>query len=420
MRARRFDGKQDDVVADREAVAGERAGHDRARALDREDPVDETAASGPGRAAGHRASMSSSAAAELVDALPGRARTPGRSVRRQAPCPRAARAPPRWRARAVSSSTRSRFVNATTAAGHAEHVEDLQVLLRLRLPSLVGGHHEQHEPDRTDARRACCAMNRSWPGTSTNPTSRPLGSVAPRVAQVDREPAPLLLVPAVGVDAGERDDQRGLAVVDVPGRRETGRAATGPSMRPSYGAVDRRGATRSSSRGGRRLRARRGPPGRDRDLSVGDGAHVEQDVVVLHPAEHRPGCRCAAGRRTRSGRGTAPVRPTRERGRRASTRRRPPIRSGRRARPRDRHRCSRRADARASAPNRPVSWIIRCTGISPSAPSRNDRERLLERGDLQLVDAHRARERVLAQPGDQVAATDDAVRPEGRRGACPR
>ena len=37
------------------------------------------------------------------------------------------------------------------APAHAEDVEDLQVLLGLRLPPLVGRDHEQHEPDRTDA-----------------------------------------------------------------------------------------------------------------------------------------------------------------------------------------------------------------------------------------------------------------------------
>ncbi len=36
-------------------------------------------------------------------------------------------------------------------------------------------------------------------------------------AEVDGEAALLLLAQAVGVDAGQRLDERGLAVVDVPG-----------------------------------------------------------------------------------------------------------------------------------------------------------------------------------------------------------
>ena len=60
-------------------------------------------------------------------------------------------------------------------------------------------------------------MNRSCPGTSTKASSPTPGSVGPAVAELDREPAPALLVEPVRVLAGERPDQRGLAVVDVPG-----------------------------------------------------------------------------------------------------------------------------------------------------------------------------------------------------------
>src|SRR5207245_5397137 len=41
-----------------------------------------------------------------------------------------------------------------------------------------------------------------------------------REPQVDRDAAPLLLLPAVGVDPGQRLDERCLAVVDVPGRAD--------------------------------------------------------------------------------------------------------------------------------------------------------------------------------------------------------
>jgi hypothetical protein len=37
-------------------------------------------------------------------------------------------------------------------------------------------------------------------------------------AEVDRDPALLLLLQAVGVGTGERADERALPVVDVPGR----------------------------------------------------------------------------------------------------------------------------------------------------------------------------------------------------------
>ena len=59
--------------------------------------------------------------------------------------------------------------------------------------------------------------NRTWPGTSTNASSRPDGSVRPGEAEVDGEAPRLLLGEPVGVGAGERQHERRLAVVDVTG-----------------------------------------------------------------------------------------------------------------------------------------------------------------------------------------------------------
>ena len=60
--------------------------------------------------------------------------------------------------------------------------------------------------------------SRSCPGTSTKSSSVPSGSAQVRVADVDRHPAPPLLGQPVGVDPGQRPQQRRLAVVDVAGR----------------------------------------------------------------------------------------------------------------------------------------------------------------------------------------------------------
>ena len=56
---------------------------------------------------------------------------------------------------------------------------------------------------------------RTWPGTSTNATPLPGRQRRPREAEVDGEAAPLLLGEPVGVHAGEREDERRLAVIDV-------------------------------------------------------------------------------------------------------------------------------------------------------------------------------------------------------------
>ncbi len=52
--------------------------------------------------------------------------------------------------------------------------------------------------------------------------------------------------------------------------------------------------------------------------------------------------------------------------------------------------------------------------------ARDHREHLFEGGDLQLVHADRASDRMLAEPGDQVAATEHQPCLRSSRGACLR
>ena len=63
---------------------------------------------------------------------------------------------------------------------------------------------------------------------------------------------------------------------------------------------------------------------------------------------------------------------------------------------------------------------IASTGISRRARrgSRYSAQRRLERGQRQLVDPQRARERVRARGGDRVGAARRSARPAGRRAAC--
>ena len=177
------------------------------------------------------------------------------------------------------------------AAGHAEHVEDLEVLLGLRLPALVGGHDEQRRAAPGPRPASMLRMNRSWPGHVDEPDLASARQLAPRVAEVDREAAALLLGPPVGVDAGEPHDQRRLAVVDVPGRATTPRALPRRRSATSVLVVE--------------VVALEGVPGRAREvghLFVGHRAQVEQHVVALDAAEHATGCRRAGGPRTPTGR----------------------------------------------------------------------------------------------------------------------
>ena len=84
--------------------------------------------------------------------------------------------------------------------------------------------------------------NRSCPGTSTNATSPTGVEVGPAVAELDREPAPVLLLEAVGVLAGQGPHQGRLAVVDVT------RGGDDVHLRPRRPVVRRRRAPSSSVR----------------------------------------------------------------------------------------------------------------------------------------------------------------------------
>ena len=61
---------------------------------------------------------------------------------------------------------------------------------------------------------------RSCPGTSTKPRRRSAVKLQVRESDIDGDAAALFLFQAVGVDAGERFHQRGLAVVDMAGRTD--------------------------------------------------------------------------------------------------------------------------------------------------------------------------------------------------------
>ena len=97
---------------------------------------------------------------------------------------------------------------------------------------------------------------RSWPGHVDEREPAAVGQLERRVAEVDRDPALLLLGQPVGVLAGQRPDEPRLAVVDVP-RGADGRAACG-------------------DRGGDLV-----------ELGVGERAAVEQEPAVADDADDR-------------------------------------------------------------------------------------------------------------------------------------
>ena len=357
----------------------ERAGDDGADAPQREDPVDvEARRARPRRAPSTRSATRASAARSSSRPVPVLALTATTSA--SGTSSRASSIA----ISSVSSSTRSAFVIATTPALDAEQPQDREVLERLRSRALGRVDHEQEEvdPGRAGDHRA------HEPLVAGHVDQREPASVRQlerRVAEVDRDPAPLLLRQPVGVLARQRPHEPRLAVVDVPGsadRQRHVRAATSCHVL-------------------RRARRRRR---RDLvDLAVGERAHVEQQAAVAHDPDDGRLAERGAGR-------TATPRPRRQSSAapRAAARRRRPGRPS----PRPRRRRGRRGARPAARTAATGSASIRSTGISRARPLgvEGESEGSLERRQRELVRPERALERVPAEPLDQLGAAREDPR----------
>ena len=107
------------------------------------------------------------------------------------------------------------------AAPDAEQMKDVQMLLALRHHAVVGRDGEQHQVDSVRAGQHV-ADETLVAGDVNHARARTVGQREIGEAQVDRNPAFLFFLEAVGVLAGERLDQRGLAVIDMAGGADDG------------------------------------------------------------------------------------------------------------------------------------------------------------------------------------------------------
>ena len=165
-------------------------------------------------------------------------------------------------------------------------------------------------------RRACWGRTARVPGTSTNATVPPDGSVGPGEAEVDGQPAAPLLGQPVGVAAGERADQRATCRGRrarrwrrracqpprraqhrgedrrrrAPAARTAGRAGSGRARpgRRTAGSPARSGAARSSGRLTR--------PGRQLDAGRASAAHRPRPTAQ---SDRRAPAACSASRSAR-------------------------------------------------------------------------------------------------------------------------
>ena len=369
-RAARLDAQQ---VARGDRARPERAGGDRADALQREDTVDVEARRAASASRVGRARARAPRAAR-------RARRPSSPRRRRPRRRERARAPRRAPARASPSSTASDFVTATTPALDAEQPQHGEMLERLRSSAFLRVDHEQEEVDAGRARdhRAHEPLVARHVDEREPPAVRQLER---RVAEVDRDPARLLLGQAIRVLAGERAHEPRLAVVDVAGRADRQRHA--------------------ANRGGDLV-----------DLAVGERAAVEQQAAVADDPDHR---RLVQAERLRR----APPRPRRR------TTAAPPAAARRRRRGRPSPRPRRRRRPRAAPPARERPRRPRAACAAPG--SRAVRAPAPGRGAASLR-ARRGRACRCAARGAAGAAAAARParrgrrrsRPAGRRAACRR
>ena len=127
------------------------------------------------------------------------------------------------------------------AALDAEDAKDRQMLARLGHDALVERHDEQHGIDRTDPGQHVAdevLVTRDVHDAEV-PSIR---QTQPGETEVDRHPPLALLAEPIGIDAGERRDERRLPMVDVAGRgddpgppRRLGRRAPRHAARVSVG-----------------------------------------------------------------------------------------------------------------------------------------------------------------------------------------
>ena len=140
------------------------------------------------------------------------------------------------------------------AALHAQRVEDLQMLHRLGHDPLVGSHHQESQVHAAGAGDHLLD-ELLVPGHVDHAQLDAAAQVELGETQLDADAPLLLLLEAVGVGAGQRGDQGGLAVVNVAGGAEDV-VAFGwghGSSRPGPGLGDRRSLEDSIEPGGRKL-----------------------------------------------------------------------------------------------------------------------------------------------------------------------
>ena len=103
------------------------------------------------------------------------------------------------------------------AAANSQQLADVEVLARLRFDGLVAGDDQHDQIDAAHARQH--VLHKALvAGNVDESDAQILAQIQMSEPQIDGDAAALLFLPAVGVGAGERQNQRRLSVVNVAGR----------------------------------------------------------------------------------------------------------------------------------------------------------------------------------------------------------
>ena len=264
---------------------------------------------------------------------------------------------------------------------HRQCVEQVDVLVGLRTQAVIGGHHEQGRVDLAGTHEHV-ADEPVVAGDVDEVQLGPVGQREVRVPDVDGHPAATLLRKAIGVDAGERAQERRLAVVDVAGRADD--HGHGSRARPSAAAI--------APEPGQRVLQYRAEI--EDDPAVPDAGQYARRATSQgrhHPIGRTHGERHAPGRQRLTGQ-----RPAADGGADLDDRGRACAVEGGGERLGSLAECLQRHGDHLPDRDR----AFRAAG--PIQPERGSHG-----GERRLVRSHRSRQRVLAHPRNEVRAPDD-------------
>ncbi len=252
-----------------------------------------------------------------------------------------------------------------------QHPQDRQMLARLRHHAVVAGHHQQvHvDPGRPRHHRAHEPL---VPRHIDHRQPAPRRQLQRRVPELDRDAARPFLRQPVGVDPGQRRDQRRLAVVDVAGRAHGQRRVGHSRIRSQSSSLSVRQS--SSTRPSCTRAITGGSPSRSRAASSSPPSSAQAKL-------------------SSSSNGSAPAS----------------------------HLRRRLGQLAAQPPAEPLGPLPHPLGRLPQRPQHRylgqrlrgipvQLQRRLERRQRQLVDPHRARQRVTLHPSHGLGGAHDDPR----------